>query len=202
MKNSQDKLPIEIVRDPTVKPYFNSLWHAAREGNLDLTRTLLNEGEDINEKSHFELNTPLHLAVINNHYLEVRLLMENNCDPSIKNKDGNEPYRYAVAMNGPIKSFHDISEDLERDTIDLREIVRSMFDRVDGIIDSMVCVKNWKLRVWTALDFNIKIIKLFESEIIRENDNENDEEEQNNNENNNNNNQNANPNPIPNPVSS
>ena len=193
MKNSQNKLPIEIVRDPTVKPYFYSLWHAAREGNLDLTRTLLNEGENINEKSHFEFNTPLHLAVINNHYLEVRLLIENNCDPNIKNKDGNEPYRYAVAMNGPIKSIYDISEDLERDTMDLREIVRSMFDRVDGIIDSMVCVKNWNLRVWTALDFNIKIIKLFELEIIKENENGNEEEEQNNNENNNNINNNQNP---------
>ena len=193
MKNSQNKYPIEIVRDPTIKPYFYNLWYAAREGNLDLTKNLLNEGENINEQSHFELNTPLHLAVLNNHYLEVKLLVENNCIPDIKNKDGIEPYQYAFVMNGPIKSIYDISEDLERDTMDLREIVKSMVDRVDGVIDSMVCTKNWKLRVWTALDFNIKIIKLLESileEIIKEKEKENgNEEEQNINENNN---QNAN----------
>ena len=184
MKNSQNKLPIEIVRDPSVKHYFYSLWHAAREGNLDLTRNLLNEGENINEQSHFELNTPLHLAVINNHYLEVRLLIENNCVPDMKNKDGIEPFQYAKAMNGPIKSIYDISEDLERDIIDLRDIVRNMVYRVDEAIDSLVCTKNWKLRVWTALDFNIKIIKLFDSVINKENEQGN-EEEQNNNENNN-----------------
>ena len=189
MKNSQNKYPIEIVRDPSVKPYFYTLWHAAREGNLDLTKNLLNEGEDINEQSKFELNTPLHLAVLNDHYLEVRLLIENNCIPDMKNKDGIEPYHYAFAMNGPIKNISDMSEDLERDTMDLREVVRSMVDRDDGVIDSMVCSKNWKLRVWTALDFNVKIIKLLESvmeEIIKEKENENgNEEEQNINENNN-----------------
>ena len=184
MKNSQNKLPIEIVRDPSVKHYFYSLWHAAREGNLDLTRNLLNEGENINEQSHFELNTPLHLAVINNHYLEVRLLIENNCVPDMKNKDGIDPFQYARAMNGPIKSIYDISEDLERDIIDLRDIVRNMVYRVDEAIDSLVCTKNWKLRVWTALDFNIKIIKLLDSVINKENEQGN-EEEQNNNENNN-----------------
>ena len=184
MKNSQNKLPIEIVRDPSVKHYFYSLWHAAREGNLDLTRNLLNEGENINEQSHFELNTPLHLAVINNHYLEVRLLIENNCIPDMKNKDGIDPFQYARAMNGPIKSIYDISEDLERDIIDLRDIVRNMVYRVDEAIDSLVCTKNWKLRVWTALDFNIKIIKLLDSVISKENEQGN-EEEQNNNENNN-----------------
>ena len=191
MRNSQNKLPIEIVRDPTVKPYFYTLWHAAREGNLDLTKNLLNEGEDINEQSHFELNTPLHLAVLNNHYLEVRLLIENNSSIDIKNNDGIEAYQYAFAMNGPIKSISDVSEDLERDTMDLREIVRNMVQRDDEVIDSMVCTKNWKLRVWTALDFNIKIIKIFESileEIMKEKENENENaniEEQNDNQNNN-----------------
>ena len=193
MKNSQNKLPIEIVRDPSVKPYFYTLWHAAREGNLDLSKNLLNEGENINEQSHFELNTPLHLAVINNHYLEVKLLIDNNCIPNIKNKDGIEPYYFAFAMNGAIKNIYDSSEDLERDTMDLREIVRSMVDRVDGVIDSMVCVKNWNLRVWTALDFNVKIIKLLDlvlEKIIKESEKEDGkEEEQNYNENNN---QNAN----------
>ena len=191
MRNSQNKYPIEIVRDPSVKPYFSTLWHAAREGNLDLTKNLLNEGEDINEKSHFENNTPLHLAVLNNHYLEVRLLIENNAALDIKNNDGIESYQYAFAMNGPIQSISDISEDLERDTMDLREIIRNMVKRDDEVIDSMVCSKNWKLRVWTALDFNIKIIKLFESileEILKENENVNNEEQNDNQ----NNNQNAN----------
>lgn len=142
MRNSQNKMPIEIVRDPSVKPYFNTLWHAAREGNLDLTRNLLNEGEDINEQSHFELNTPLHLAVLNNHYLEVRLLIESNCILNMKNKDGLEPYHYAYLMNQPIQSIYEISEDLERDTLDLREIVSNFVLREENVINSMISKKS------------------------------------------------------------
>ena len=41
----------------------------------------------------------------------------------MKNKDGLEPYHYAYLMNQPIQSIYEISEDLERDTLDLREIV-------------------------------------------------------------------------------
>ena len=94
-KNTQNKLPMEIVRDPDVKKYFHSLWHAAKEGNLDLTMNLLNEGENVNEQTHFEKNTPLMLAVLNAHFLEVRLLYENGADTELKNKDNVFAKEYA-----------------------------------------------------------------------------------------------------------
>jgi ankyrin repeat protein len=75
-RNSQSKLAIEIVRDHRVKPYFITLWHASKEGDLDMVRWLQNEGEDLDEQSTFMKNTPLHIAVFNNHYLLVRLLLE------------------------------------------------------------------------------------------------------------------------------
>lgn len=117
----------------------------------------------------------------------------------MKNKDGLEPYHYAYLMNQPIQSIYEISEDLERDTLDLREIVSNFVLREENVINSMISKKNQKLRVWTAVDFNSKIVNLMNSKLeeIKENENEN-EEEQNNNENNkentaqNDNNQNAN----------
>ena len=179
MRNSQNKLPIEIAHDPSVKPYFDTLFHAAKEGNLDLTTKLLNEKEDINEQTQFLQNTPLHLAVINNHYLEVKLLIKEGCDPNIGNRIGNEesllPFQYAFLIGETIEKYISIPENREKDNIDLRLIAEDF-----GINESMICSKNWNLKLWKAIDFNRKIVNLFEEigQGIRENDDEGEEGEE------------------------
>ena len=175
MRNSQNKLPIEIVHDPSVKPYFDTLFHAAKEGNLDLTNKLLNEKEDINEQTHFENNTPLHLAVFNNHYLEVKLLLTKGCDFNIQNNYPAQAYRYALVIGEAIEKYISMAENNEKDTIDLRIIAENL-----GINESMICKKNWNLKLWRAIDFNRKIIMLFEElgQIIKENEDEVEEGEE------------------------
>ena len=179
MRNSQNKLPIEIAHDPSIKPYFDTLFHAAKEGNLDLTTKLLNEKEDINEQTQFLQNTPLHLAVINNHYLEVKLLIKEGCDPNIGNRIGNDesllPFQYAFLIGETIEKYISIPENREKDTIDLRIIAEDF-----GINESMICSKNWNLKLWKAIDFNRKIVNLFEEigQGIRENDDEGEEGEE------------------------
>ena len=179
MRNSQNKLPIEIAHDPSVKPYFDTLFHAAKEGNLDLTTKLLNEKEDINEQTQFLQNTPLHLAVINNHYLEVKLLIKEGCDPNIGNRIGNDesllPFQYAFLIGETIEKYISIPENREKDNIDLRIIAEDF-----GINESMICSKNWNLKLWKAIDFNRKIVNLFEEsgQGSRENDDEGEEGEE------------------------
>ena len=159
-KNTQNKLPIEILSNYNLKPYFISLWHAAREGDLDMTKNLiLNENQNVNEYTYFEKNTPLHLAVLNNHYLEVRLLLKYNADPKLKNKAGVIPYEYATLMTKPIQMIFKESKDIDRDTFDLREIIKKLIKKPDDIVNATVCLKNRNLRVWTANDFNEKINK-------------------------------------------
>ena len=175
MRNSQNKLPIEIVHDPSVKPYFDTLFHAAKEGNLDLTNKLLNEKEDINEQTQFENNTPLHLAVFNNHYLEVKLLLKEGCDPTIQNNYGALASRYAELMGEAIENYLSVIDSNEKDTIDLRLIAEKL-----GINESMICKKNWNLKLWKAIDFVRKIIMEFEKlgQIIKENEDEGEEGEE------------------------
>jgi ankyrin repeat protein len=159
-KNTQNKLPIEILSNYNLKPYFSSLWHAAREGDLDMTKRLIvNENQNVNEPTYFEQNTPLHLAVLNNHYLEVRLLLEYKANPSLKNKYGILPFEYASLMSEPIKKKFKECKDIDRETFDLREIIKPLINKPDDIVNSTVCEKNHKLRVWTANDFNEKINK-------------------------------------------
>ena len=144
-----------------------------------MTTKLLNEKEDINEQTQFLQNTPLHLAVINNHYLEVKLLIKEGCDPNIGNRIGNEesllPFQYAFLIGETIEKYISIPENREKDNIDLRLIAEDF-----GINESMICSKNWNLKLWKAIDFNRKIVNLFEEigQGIRENDDEGEEGEE------------------------
>jgi ankyrin repeat protein len=155
-RNSQCKLAIEIVRDPSVKPFFISLWHAAKEGDLDMTRQLLNDGEDINALSVFLKNTPLHLAVFNNHYLLVRLLLEHKAEKDIRNCDGITPVEYAEILNHAISKSKNESETI----IDYRNFVRNAYNKNEKILTKIICEKNRNLKFWNVIDFSKKIIKL------------------------------------------
>ena len=160
-RNTQNKLPIEILSNYNLKPYFVTLWHAAREGDLDMTKRLIvNENQNPNEPTYQLQNTPLHLAVLNNHYLEVRLLLEYKADPNIKNKDGVLPYEYANLLSKPFKLLLKECKDIDRETFNLRKIIKELIKKPDKVVNATICEKNCHLRVWTANDFNEKINKI------------------------------------------
>ena len=121
-----------------------------------MTRQLLNDGEDINSLSIFLKNTALHLAVFNNHYLLVRLLLENKAEKDIRNCDGITPVEYAEIMNHAISKSN-----IENETaIDLRNFVRNAYNKNEKILSNIVCEKNTNLKFWNVLDFSKKIIKI------------------------------------------
>lgn len=159
-KNSNNKIPVEIVREPEIKKYFYSIFHAAKDGNLDLTKNLLLEdGENINQQTIFEQNTPLILATLNSHFLEVRLLLENSADSNVKNKDDMSAIDYAEKMYEICYDIYMNCKDLDREKMDLRNVVKKIGDFKN--INSLVCKNNWDVRVWKIFDFSEKICKIF-----------------------------------------
>ena len=48
-KNSQNRIAFNIAKNPETKLGFRIVWSAARDGDLDLVRILLREGQNINE---------------------------------------------------------------------------------------------------------------------------------------------------------
>jgi len=160
-RNSQQKLAIEIARDSSIKSCFITIWHAARQGDLDATRHLLFQGENINELSTFLKNTPLHLAVFNNHYLLVRLLLENKAEADIRNRDGVTPLEYADMLFTIIsKLYNRLGEDSFSQEVDLRDFVRNALNKSEKILNSTVCKANRKVKLWNVLDFSSKITKI------------------------------------------
>lgn len=171
-KNSQNKLPIEIVRDPSIKQYFMTLWHASKEGNLDMTRQLINDGENINELSTHMNNTPLHSAVLNNNYLLVRLLLSLNAVVDIRNKDGITPYEYAEIINFGINKYYSKCADPYKERVDLRKFVKNVINKNDKIVDCMISNKNKSMKLWNVQDFSQKICNSFQLKVkVKENRN-------------------------------
>ena len=161
-RNSQNKLPIEIVRDPSVKQYFMTIFQAAKEGNLDMTKNLINkDNSNLNKQTTFLRNTALHLAVLNAHYLEVKLLIGKGCNIDLRNKDEIVPSEYSQLMFRAIKKIYDETEDKERETIDLRLIVSDVIKKEMDVLNATICESNKKIRIWTVHDFTEKIEKLF-----------------------------------------
>lgn len=50
-RNSQNKVAFNVCKNPETKLGFRVIWSAARDGELDLCRVLIREGQDINEQS-------------------------------------------------------------------------------------------------------------------------------------------------------
>ena len=56
-----------------------------------MVRILLREGQDVNEQTQQERNTPLHLAAQNGHILIVMFLLDMNANHAEKNRAGATP---------------------------------------------------------------------------------------------------------------
>lgn len=170
-RNSQNKLAIEIVRDHHIKLYFPNIWEAAKEGNLDQFRQLLNEGENINEKSTFLYNTPLHLAVFNNHYLMVRLILNNNGKIYIKNSDGVTVEEYSDLIENTLtrvysKKLNENTDNFMNADVDWYEIMRNVLNINEKVLVSLISLKNKKVKLWKMIDFSKKINALLRGAVV------------------------------------
>ena len=87
----------------------------SKEGNIDLTEFLIENGADINAKMAHGF-TPLLYASKNGHHSTIELLVVNGADVDIKDKAGLTPLMH-LARNGYIDMvFNFIKQDQENDS--------------------------------------------------------------------------------------
>lgn len=91
MKNSQGRIPKEIVAKEKVKLYFDSitrsnlaLWESSRTGKLDTVRRLVISGDNVDMQTIKKAYTPLMLAAKYQHLLVVKYLIEHGANPHLK----------------------------------------------------------------------------------------------------------------------
>ena len=69
-----------------------------------MVRILIREGQNVNEKTQNEGNTPLHIAARNGHYLIVKYLLEIGANTAQQNNSGQTPMQFlASAISDPAK---------------------------------------------------------------------------------------------------
>jgi ankyrin repeat protein len=62
-----------------------ALLYAARDGQLDAARALVEAGADVNQSNSEEKTTPLVMAIINGHYDLAKMLLDHKADPNLAN---------------------------------------------------------------------------------------------------------------------
>ena len=70
---------------------------ASLSSSSEFFETLIDLGADVNAQRTDDKVTPLHLASNWNHYMAVRLLMENGADANIQSNDGRSPLHMAAS---------------------------------------------------------------------------------------------------------
>lgn len=68
------------------------VWKAAKDGDLDMVRIQLRQNEDeLEGRTKYRGNTPMHMAAQSGHYLIVKYLLSKNADCLITNNDEQTP---------------------------------------------------------------------------------------------------------------
>jgi len=90
------------VLGETMRPKHSSqmelLHFAARDGELDLVRSVLDAGGDVNEPAENSW-TPLHFAAEGGHVFVVQFLLDRGADPGATTSEGYTPLDVAAVYD-------------------------------------------------------------------------------------------------------
>lgn len=88
------------------KPIVDSVLHIAAESQSELIETFIGAGIDIDVRGDFNL-TPLHSAVRSNNLKAVQILIQNNANINLGDKNDKTPLHYASLLG-----YTDITQEL------------------------------------------------------------------------------------------
>lgn len=95
VRTTQNKLAFNLCKSDDCKKAFQHIWRACKNGDLDMVRVLIREGQDVNEQTQTLRNTPLHIAAKHGHFLIVKFLMEHGALVNYANANGFSAYELA-----------------------------------------------------------------------------------------------------------
>ncbi len=102
---------------------LTALLFAARQGEIESIKAMLDAGADINQVD-VDKNNALNLAILNTHYDLANFLLERGADPNIANKDGRAALFAAVDMKDAEYSPRPAHK--ERDKMSSMDLIESL----------------------------------------------------------------------------
>ena len=91
MTTSRKLLTVSKFKYNTTNNYSIDIWKACKDGDLDMVRIMIREGQNPSEPTVKLGNTPMHIAARNGHYLIVKLLIDMESPVTSTNKYGHTP---------------------------------------------------------------------------------------------------------------
>jgi len=77
---------------------MTALLFAARDGNLEAVKALVESGVDVNQWSGGDGTSPINIGIANGHYTVGKYLLDHGADPNLPNLDGLTPLYATVNM--------------------------------------------------------------------------------------------------------
>ena len=104
------------------------LLFAVREGHFEATRTLLDQGADIDGVSPGDKSSPLLVATINGHFDLARLLLDEGADPTLASMAGATPLYAAVNVKWAPEAGYPQPDTTQEETTYL-DLMQALLDK-------------------------------------------------------------------------
>ena len=121
--------PEEINPPVAFKGGLTALLHAARQGNLDAAKALVDGGAPIDEPGAGEGETPLLIAAINGEFDVAMYLIEKGANPNLASKaDGVTPLWAAINTEWQPRTRYPQPEEMEHQQATYLDVVKALLD--------------------------------------------------------------------------
>ena len=107
---------------------FTALHHAARQGNVEAARALLDGGADINDTSRVDHTTPLLIATINGQFDVAMLLVQRGANPNIASNVGMTPLYATLNTQWAPKSRYPQPQAIQNQKTTYLELMKALLD--------------------------------------------------------------------------
>jgi ankyrin repeat protein len=127
-----------------------ALLYAARDGQIDAARALVEGGADVNQGNAEEKTTPLLMAIINGHFDLARMLLDHKADANLPNVWGLAPLYATIDVQWAPYSWFP-QPITTQETVTYIELMKALIDRgadVNAKLGKKIWVRSFGDRSW------------------------------------------------------
>lgn len=139
--DDRDTKPPKLMAGTPAAPIsrggLTALIFAARQGSIESTKALLDAGADVNE-ADVDGNTPLLIAILNNHDALAMMLIDRGADVNQVNKDGRSPIFAAVDAHDVDWSDRPLVK--ETDKVSSLDVIQALIDHKANVNAQLTAV--------------------------------------------------------------